>query len=91
MELKLLEKCLLGDQSFYFSVGYIVEGEGGRGQGSHEILKENLKLHNPSIKNIFRISNLIYFRCIRNAHLIPFSKDTTLRFLIFPFFTFQVL
>ena len=31
-------------------------------------MKENLKLHNPRIKSIFRIASLIYFRCIRNTH-----------------------
>ena len=57
-------------------------GEGGRGaggqgevrifyfgrEGGHGILKENLKFHNASIKSIFRITNLIYFKCIRNTH-----------------------
>ena len=38
----------------------------------------------------FRITSLIYFRCIRNT-LICFIKYTTLRFLVFPFFVFQVL
>ena len=28
---------------------------------------ENLKLHNPSIKSIFRITSLIYFRCIKST------------------------
>ena len=36
--------------------------------GGHRTLKENLKLHNPSIKSIFRITSLIYSRCIRSNH-----------------------
>ena len=53
---------LLGRVSF-------LEGRGGgeRG-GGHRTLKENLKLHNPSIKSIFRITSLIYSRCIRSNH-----------------------
>ena len=56
-----------GIRNFYFGGG---GGGGGgycwgRGRG---ILKENLKLHNPSIISTFRITNLIYFRCIKNTH-----------------------
>ena len=39
-------------------------GGGGEGNG---ILRENLKLLSPRIKSIFRITSLIYFRCIRNT------------------------
>ena len=60
------------------------------GGGAQRISKENFKLHNPSIKSIFRITSLIYFRCIRNTHYC-FIKYTTLRFLVFYFFIFQVL
>ena len=45
-------------------------GEGGGqrflfflGGGGHRVLKENLRLHIPSIKSIFRITSLVYFRC----------------------------
>ena len=37
----------------------------GRGRG---ILKENLKLQNPSIKIIFGITSFIYFSCMRNTY-----------------------
>ena len=37
--------------------------------GGHRVLKENLKLHNPSIKSICRITSLIYFRCIRDNNM----------------------
>ena len=37
------------------------------GEG-HRILKKNLKLHNPSIKSIFRITSIIYFWSITNTH-----------------------
>ena len=40
----------------------------------HGILKENLKLDNPSIKSIFRITNLIYFRDIKKIHLLRSEK-----------------
>ena len=50
---------LLGRVIFFFFCG---EG------GGHRTLKENLKLHNPSIKSIFRITSLIYSRCIRSNH-----------------------
>ena len=67
--------------------GGIILFGGGEAQ---RISKENFKLHNPSIKSIFRITSLIYFRCIRNTHYC-FIKYTTLRFLVFSFFIFQVL
>ena len=60
--LKILEKYLLGGQKFLFWLGGNFFG------GGHRILKENLKLHNPSMKIIFRITSWIYFRCIRNTH-----------------------
>ena len=62
------------------------------GRGGHEILNEYLKLHIPSIKSIFIITNLIYFRCngIWKYPLICFTKYTTLRFLVCPFFIFQI-
>ena len=50
---------LLGRVIFFFFL---------RGGGGHRTLKENLKLHNPSIKSIFRITSLIYSRCIRSNH-----------------------
>ena len=76
---KIFEKYLLGGvKKFYFvrgqgscivgGEGNFVEGGGGGGRGGHGILKENLKLHNLSIKSIFRITNLIYFGSIRNTH-----------------------
>ena len=34
--------------------GGFVGGRAGAGAGDHEILKEKLKLHNPSLKSIFR-------------------------------------
>ena len=40
----------------------------------HGILKENLKLDNPSIKSIFRITNLIYFRDIKKIYLLRSEK-----------------
>ena len=44
------------------SVEFELGGEG------HRTLKENLKLHNPNLKSIFRITSLIYPRCIRSNH-----------------------
>ena len=37
-------------------VNFFWGGGGGEG-GGHRTLKENLKLHNPSIKSIFRITS----------------------------------
>ena len=54
-----------GDVKIFILLGW---GGGGGGGGVLGTLKENLKLHNPSIKSFFRISSLIYFRCIRNTH-----------------------
>ena len=70
---EIFEKYLLGGvKKFYFVRGQgscIVGGEGNFVEGGgHGILKENLKLHNLSIKSIFRITNLIYFGSIRNTH-----------------------
>ena len=65
-----LEKYLLergGVRNFYFGGGLYCWGSNFVRRG-HRILKENLKLHNPSIKSIFRITSLIYFRYIRNTH-----------------------
>ena len=64
-----LEKYLLerGVRNFYFGGGLYCWGSNFVRRG-HRILKENLKLHNPSTKSIFRITSLIYFRYIRNTH-----------------------
>ena len=54
-------KILAGVRNFYFDGGCISLGKiillGGGGEG-HEILKENSKLYNPTIKSIFRINIL---------------------------------
>ena len=53
------------------SKGFVLVGKGGGnivGKEGQEILKGNLKLDNPSVKSIFRITSLIYFTCIRNTH-----------------------
>ena len=42
--------------------------EGGGGGEGNRTLKENLKLDNPNIESIFRITSLIYSRCIRGNH-----------------------
>ena len=70
-----LKKSLLGvgGQKFLFWLwglyccgGLILFGGGWGGGGGrvHVNLKEKLKLHNASIKTIFGITNLIYFRDI---------------------------
>ena len=69
-----LKKSLLGvgGQKFLFWLwglyccgGLILFGGGWGGGGRvHVNLKEKLKLHNASIKTIFGITNLIYFRDI---------------------------
>ena len=54
---------------------------------SHSILKENLKLHNPSKKSIFRITSLT--SSVLGALEISvnmFYQVQPLRFLIFPLF-----
>ena len=43
-------------------------GGGGVAEAGLGILKENLKLHNPSLKSVFRITSLINSRYIRNTH-----------------------
>ena len=48
---------LLGRVNFFGGGGGGREGWGGG--GGHRTLKENLKLHNPSIKSIFRITSFI--------------------------------
>ena len=60
-----------GIRNFYFGGGGGGGGGGGYcsgGGGGRGILKENLKLDNPSIISTFRITSLIYFRCIKNTH-----------------------
>ena len=60
-----------GSEMFIFVWGglYCCGWGGNFGGGGHRILKENLKLHNPSIKSICRITSLIYFRCIRDNNM----------------------
>ena len=59
---KILENFLLEGSKFCLG------GGAGVGGGSLGIWTENLTLRNSIIKSIFRITNLIYFRCIRNTH-----------------------
>ena len=60
---------MLGGQKFLFwwgrGKGFVLLEWGG---GCYGVLKGNLKLHNPIIKNDFRITSVIYFRCIGNTH-----------------------
>ena len=63
---RLLRLCWWGVRSFYFGVGGLIL------LGGHVILK--LKLHNTSIKSIFGITNLIYFRDIWKMHLLSSDK-----------------
>ena len=63
---RLLRLCWWGVRSFYFGVGGLIL------LGGHVILK--LKLHNTSIKSIFGITNLIYFRDIWKMHLLSSEK-----------------
>ena len=63
---RLLRLCWWGVRSFYFGVGGLIL------LGGHVILK--LKLHNTSIKSIFGITNLIYFRDIWKLHLLSSDK-----------------
>ena len=55
-----------GQKILFCSGGYIV--------GVNVILKEKLKLHNTSIKSIFGITKLIYFRDIWKMHLLSSDK-----------------
>ena len=59
---------------FILVSGVCIVGRGVFCLEDHGILKENLKLHNPSIKSIFRITNLIYFRDIKKIRLIRSEK-----------------
>ena len=54
-------KNFSGGQKFLFCWGLYIVGENnfvGAGGEGHEILKENSKLYNPTIKSIFRINIL---------------------------------
>ena len=55
-----------GSEIFILVVGgYVVGGRGNFvGRRGHVILKQKLKLHKTSIKSIFGITKLIYFRDI---------------------------
>ena len=58
--------CWVGSEIFILVVGgYVVGGRGNFvGRRGHVILKQKLKLHKTSIKSIFGITKLIYFRDI---------------------------
>ena len=62
--LKIFEKYLLGGRGseIFILVGGCTVGGGGDNfvGGSLEILKENLKMHNPSTKSIFKITSLTH-------------------------------